>query len=137
MLKLLAIALSRSPALLSGDGHSALPVVLERLLPLLARADLAPLHPDVTNRVCQIFGLIHSTAPSLLPSLARGTVALFDGGQGMDRGGQRLHPQALPGQSAAGCLQLSRGQPLLVPPQPCQPVSSSAGSHACSLSATS
>ncbi|KAI3426356.1 hypothetical protein D9Q98_008728 [Chlorella vulgaris] len=78
MLKLLAITLSRSSTLISGDGHSILPEVLERLLPLLTRADLARLHPEVTAITCRILSLLHTTAPPLLAALAQATTTLFE-----------------------------------------------------------
>jgi hypothetical protein len=81
MLKLLTITLSRSSTLLSGDNYNILPEVLERLLPLLARPELAGLHPEVAGIVCRILTLLHasSSTPGLLASLARGALALFEG----------------------------------------------------------
>lgn len=80
MLKLLSITLSRSSTLLSGDGYSILPEVLERLLPLLARTDLAQLHREATDVICKILALLHTTAPGLLAALVQGTHTLFEGG---------------------------------------------------------
>jgi hypothetical protein len=98
MLKLLSITLSRSSTLLSGDGYSILPEVLERLLPLLARTDLAQLHREATDVICKILALLHTTAPGLLAALVQGTHTLFEGGAPLQgrrcvrgwRGGSRL-----------------------------------------------
>lgn len=79
MLKLLAITLSRSSTLLTGDNHNILPEVLERLLPLLAIPSLASLHGEAGAVICRILSLLHGTSPGLLESLARGTAALFEG----------------------------------------------------------
>ena len=81
MLKLLTITLSRSSTLLSGDNYNILPEVLERLLPLLARAELAALHAEVADVVCKILTLVHATAPSLLDAINHGAVMLFEGGR--------------------------------------------------------
>ena len=60
MLKLLAITLSHSSTMLS---DAVLPEVLERLLPLLARADLTgALHADVAATAARILALLHATA---------------------------------------------------------------------------
>lgn len=93
MLKLLTITLSRSSTLLSaggdgseggaggGDGGSAslLPEVLERVLPLLARPQLAELHSEVGDIICRILSLLHATAPGLAAALERSTLTLFEG----------------------------------------------------------
>lgn len=81
MLKLLSITLSRSASLLAGEGYNILPEVLERLLPLLARPHLAPLHADATAVVCRILSRLAAAKPdALLAALARGTATLIEGG---------------------------------------------------------
>ena len=124
MLKLLTITLSRSSTLLSGDNYNILPEVLERLLPLLARPELADLHPEVAGIVCRILTLLHasSSTPGLLASLARGALALFEGGNGVGgTGGIRpglLLTAWLPGSwlsQAVWCLQLVCSGPSLAP----------------------
>ncbi len=85
MLKLLAITLSRSSTLLSGDNHNILPEVLERLLPLLAIPSLASLHSEAGAVICRILSLLHTASPGLLEALARGTATLFEGRFGLGR----------------------------------------------------
>lgn len=87
MLKLLSITLSRSSTLLSGDNYNILPEVLERLLPLLACADLAELHAEAGAVVCRILSLVHATAPALLGALARGTQTLVEGARSVAEAG--------------------------------------------------
>lgn len=94
MLKLLSITLTRGQQLLSGDGYSVLPDVLERLLPLLARPQLADLHAEAATIVARILSLMHATAPRALAALARATQALFEGAWGCCR----IRSRGLPGE---------------------------------------
>lgn len=133
MLKLLTITLTRSSSLLvDGDGGaSLLPEVLERLLPLLTQPQLAELHREVADIICRILSLLDGTAPGLAAALARGTVTLFEGACGGQRGAV-LHalfswlPVTVPAGSQGCCAQhatlqapLPPTQPTTAPPQMC------------------
>ena len=79
VLKLLNLVLTKVPNMLAGSNHAVLSEVLERLVPILGRTELADVQDELSEAIMRLVALLGSVDQALFAGMAGGCATLLQG----------------------------------------------------------
>lgn len=82
ILKLVNLALTRMPSMFGGENRGALSEVLERVLPMFCRPQLADISHELVAVSLRILTILSQVDTGLFQSVVKGFVELFEGSSG-------------------------------------------------------
>ncbi len=81
ILRLVHHALTRMPSMFAGDNRTVLSEVLERVIPMLGRPQLAEVKTELIQTSTKILAILATVSPAQFCSIMRGFLEVFEGGQ--------------------------------------------------------